>query len=857
MDPNPQSFNSYKSLSKGVVPGERVSPPEEESQRNLMFPIPQQLEALDPSFDPTAPDPVHYDPRGSVIGNVEDLPRLSVIQNKLSFQPSASLVFSPADANEINRAPVQQMKLFDGDLGLKEKIEITGVHSVILRPEIQEEPVDPLPTPPIKTPSPHPNASIVQTLFQSVITDNSLDNLQELLAQSLIYKDLNAKRDMVDHFRDPKFPPNEVSLVGFGKCQYIFDNLRRIIWLRPQQFDPGLRMRFSISEVVSQHDIVQGELGDCYLIAALCALAEHPDRIRSLFLTKKVDSKGIYCVALCISGVWQVIEVDDYFPCHYKRKAPLFSRTMSGDLWVAIIEKAWAKVHSGFGNISSGLTRETLRDVTGASAKTFFVNKEKERLWKILVDARRKKFLLTTGSDQNYPDSDVRLSKIGLAGSHAYTILDVVGLLPDSNALLTAEECWQLEGKRPYQKLLKLRNPWAKGEVKSRWSFDSPDWPPAIRAQIQKHRSPGVFFLSFEEFRQYFCDIQVCYYHDNYKYCAKELTLAPGACLLLQIDVTQKGRYYFSVNQKNKRSFNSDSGYKYSPIAMLVAQVDSKGHIFYDKGCIKADKENWVFCQTENSRYLVVVRPLWQSFEKKFSFSVNGPAKCSITVSKRPVDDAFMKKFFACHAEKSPNPPLKQLSEAGIHYKMMETKAGFGYAYLVNKPNSGIEATITVEMLNMNNATFFNDRIMRPTINLKPGQSELVLYAATNVPYSIDVRFLAVYKPVRPDNLAIKDQNLLKFQRKSEDGKPVDIFVKVVKGQDGEIFMWKNNTPDYTCFEFIEFNFFNCRIKNDYANSQNIIVRPNSQQVLKIVKINPNADYRCDILTWNNCVAKD
>lgn len=39
-----------------------------------------------------------------------------------------------------------------------------------------------------------------------------------------------------------------------------------------------------------------------------------------------------------------------------------------------IIEKAWAKVHGGYMNIYEGLTREALRDFTGASAKTFFIN---------------------------------------------------------------------------------------------------------------------------------------------------------------------------------------------------------------------------------------------------------------------------------------------------------------------------------------------------------------------------------------------------------------------------------------------------------------------------------------------------
>lgn len=44
-----------------------------------------------------------------------------------------------------------------------------------------------------------------------------------------------------------------------------------------------------------------------------------------------------------------------------------------------ILEKAWAKIHGGYGNISAGLTREALRDLTGASAKTFFLSTHEEK----------------------------------------------------------------------------------------------------------------------------------------------------------------------------------------------------------------------------------------------------------------------------------------------------------------------------------------------------------------------------------------------------------------------------------------------------------------------------------------------
>jgi len=70
------------------------------------------------------------------------------------------------------------------------------------------------------------------------------------------------------------------------------------------------------------------------------------------------------------------------------------------------LEKAWAKVHGGYFNINAGLTREALRDLTGASCVTYFTNEYKnniDQLWKILVDSYKKGYIMTTGSDDiNY-----------------------------------------------------------------------------------------------------------------------------------------------------------------------------------------------------------------------------------------------------------------------------------------------------------------------------------------------------------------------------------------------------------------------------------------------------------------------
>ena len=40
---------------------------------------------------------------------------------------------------------------------------------------------------------------------------------------------------------------------------------------------------------VVPHDIVQGDVGDCYFLSSAASVAEHPDRIKKLFLTQEVS----------------------------------------------------------------------------------------------------------------------------------------------------------------------------------------------------------------------------------------------------------------------------------------------------------------------------------------------------------------------------------------------------------------------------------------------------------------------------------------------------------------------------------------------------------------------------------------
>jgi hypothetical protein len=76
-------------------------------------------------------------------------------------------------------------------------------------------------------------------------------------------------------------------------------------------------------------------------------MAEFPELIRAIFLNEKKNQNeqevGLYSLVFCKNGVRQVVKIDDYIPCT-PSEGPVYSRGNGPELWVMLIEKAYAKV---------------------------------------------------------------------------------------------------------------------------------------------------------------------------------------------------------------------------------------------------------------------------------------------------------------------------------------------------------------------------------------------------------------------------------------------------------------------------------------------------------------------------------
>ncbi len=109
----------------------------------------------------------------------------------------------------------------------------------------------------------------------------------------------------------------------------------------------------------------QNNLGDCWLLAPLAALAaRRPDRLKRLFdATTSADlAAGRATLRLYRHGEWTPVTVDTLLPCDPSSGAPLYCSSAG---WAALVEKAYAKLLGSYAALDGGRSEEALVELTG------------------------------------------------------------------------------------------------------------------------------------------------------------------------------------------------------------------------------------------------------------------------------------------------------------------------------------------------------------------------------------------------------------------------------------------------------------------------------------------------------------
>lgn len=273
------------------------------------------------------------------------------------------------------------------------------------------------------------------------------------------------------------------------------------VWLRPHEISNAPKF---ISAGISRFDVVQGELGDCWLVAAVANLTLNQRLFTLVVPPEQSFDRGSYCGAFTFRfwqfGKWVQVVVDDRLPTRDGKL--LFMRSSDPDeFWSSLFEKAYAKLHGSYDALRGGTTCEAMVDLTGGLTEFFDIqtNEAPPNLFAIIKKAFERGSLI--GCSIEALDESQRENELpnGLIKGHAYSVTHVLEL--------------EVGGRRA--PMLRLRNPWSgTSEWNGPWSDQSREWSMISDYEKQKigltFDADGEFWIAFHDFKQNFTRVELC-----------------------------------------------------------------------------------------------------------------------------------------------------------------------------------------------------------------------------------------------------------------------------------------------------------------------------------------------------------
>ncbi|XP_039769877.1 calpain-3 isoform X5 [Ornithorhynchus anatinus] len=340
-------------------------------------------------------------------------------------------------------------------------------------------------------------------------------------------------------YLDPDFPPDETSLFYSQKFPIQF------VWKRPPEICENPRF---IIGGANRMDICQGDLGDCWFLAAIACLTLNE---RLLFRVIPHDQTftenyaGIFHFQFWRYGDWVDVVIDDCLPT-YNNQLVFTKSNHRNEFWSALLEKAYAKLHGSYEALKGGNTTEAMEDFTGGVTEFFEIKDAPRDMYKIMKKAIERGSLMGCSIDdgtavtygtspsgrsmgdsiermvRNMDSSRLRHDDLDPRGSDDGPTRTVVvaqhetraacGLVKGHAYSVTGLEESLFKGEKA--KLVRLRNPWGQVEWNGAWSDGWKDWgfvDEEEKSRLQHQvTEDGEFWMSYEDFTNNFTKLEIC-----------------------------------------------------------------------------------------------------------------------------------------------------------------------------------------------------------------------------------------------------------------------------------------------------------------------------------------------------------
>ncbi|XP_037304775.1 calpain-3b isoform X1 [Pungitius pungitius] len=336
----------------------------------------------------------------------------------------------------------------------------------------------------------YPSAG-TNSIYSAILSRNEAVKDAKRLKTFLELRDKYVKKKVM--FEDPLFPANDSSLFYSHKPSMKFE------WKRPSEICENPQF---IIDGANRTDICQGELGDCWLLAAIACLTVNEKLLYRVIPPDQSftdNYAGIFHFQFWRYGEWIDVVVDDRIPTCNNHL--VFTKSFrKNEFWSALLEKAYAKLHGSYEALKGGNTLEAMEDFTGGVTEFFDLSEAPKDLHSIMRKALERGSLMGCSIDTLSASEQETRTDQGLVRGHAYSIIGLA-------------ECDEVE-KDTTIRLIRLRNPWGFVLWKGPWSANSTDWSTISIADkdnlIKQTVQESEFWMSFDDFKKNFTKLEMC-----------------------------------------------------------------------------------------------------------------------------------------------------------------------------------------------------------------------------------------------------------------------------------------------------------------------------------------------------------
>ena len=316
-------------------------------------------------------------------------------------------------------------------------------------------------------------------------------------------------------FIDQKFLPDKQSLMDKSKKNTGIDkiNIDQCDWSRASDlFKESINLFPSKREEEQFHKFTinfrknKGELFSHYtqFFHGISILASIPNLIENIFESKEINENGYYTLYVYINNDFQKIIIDDKLPVVKDTPTLRFSKPDKDEIWLPLLEKAFAKAHGGYGSLITSDVAEVIQFFTGVPVEKFNIKDLDDEDLAIALHNCKENYVFLE------PKKDI-CKEIGIIEGKAYQLKEIFDLGGNDN-----------DGKSNI--VLKIFNMFECNKYQGKWSADGELFTQEIKTKVNfNQEDKNHIYFSMNYLKKYFNKIYIV--HKIFDCNIKQITI--------------------------------------------------------------------------------------------------------------------------------------------------------------------------------------------------------------------------------------------------------------------------------------------------------------------------------------------